>query len=151
MDAQKYSNDIKEKFPGTLDVPPEKIKDGAPVLLCPAPALFDIVKYLKEEGFNYLMNLCGTDYKDSIEVIYHLYALEAKTKLTLKVKLGREKPEVASITPLHPGADWQEREAFDLLGVSFTGHPNLTKILLPYDWEGYPLRKDYSRKPDQYD
>ena len=151
MDAQKYLNDIKARFPGVMDAPSEKSKDGIAALVCPAASIFDIVKYLKEEGFNYLMNLCGTDYKDSIELIYHLLALESGVKLALKVKLDREKPEAASITPLHAGADWQEREAFDLLGVNFPGHPDLKRILLPCDWEGYPLRKDYSRKPDQYD
>ncbi len=151
MTEPRYLNDIKGKFPGTEAVLPEKIKDGIPAFDCPPSLILDIVKYLKAEGFNYLMNLCATDYKDTFEVIYHLSALESKAKITLKVKINREKPELASITPLHPGANWQEREAFDLLGVVFTGHPNLTRILLPCDWEGYPLRKDYSRKPDQYD
>ncbi len=151
MDAQKYLNEIKGRFPGTADAAPERIKDGVPALLCPAPFLFEIVKYLKAEGFNYLMDLCATDYRDSLEVIYHFCALETNVKLTVKVRLDREKPELASITPLYPGADWQEREAFDLLGINFPGHPDLKNLLLPCGWEGHPLRKDYSRKPDQYD
>jgi len=151
MDAQQYLTNIKAKFPDVTDAPAEKIKDGIPALLCPAASLFEIVKYLKEEGLNYLLNLCATDYKEYFEVIYHLHSLENKVKLTLKVKLGKEKPEVSSVTPLHAGADWQEREAFDLLGINFPGHPNLKRILLPEDWEGHPLRKDYDRKPDQYD
>ena len=151
MDAQEYLTKIKAKFPDVTDVPVEKLKDGIPALSCPAASLFEVVKYLKEEGLNFLLNLCGTDYKEYFEVIYHFISLENKVKLALKVKLPREKPAVASITPLHAGADWQEREAFDLLGIDFPGHPNLKRILLPEDWEGHPLRKDYERKPDQYD
>ena len=151
MDAQKYLNDIKVKFPGVEDAPAEKLKDGIPALVCPAGSIFDIVRYLKENGLNYLLNLCAVDYKEYFEVIYHLLSLESKVKIALKVKLSKEKPEVASITPLHAGADWQEREAFDLFGINFPGHPDLKRILLPCEWEGYPLRKDYSRKPDQYD
>ena len=151
MDAQKYLSEIKGKFPGVTEIPAEKQKDGIPALLCPATSIFEIVKYLKTEGVNFLMNLCATDYKEYFEVIYHLHSLETKVKLALKVKLPQEKPEVSSITPLHAGADWQEREAFDLLGINFPGHPNLKRILLPLDWDGHPLRKDYYRKPDQYD
>ncbi|MEI6846133.1 MAG: NADH-quinone oxidoreductase subunit C [Candidatus Firestonebacteria bacterium] len=151
MDAQEYLTDIKAKFPEVTDVPAEKLKDGLPALNCPAASLFEIVKHLKEKGLDFLMNLCATDYKEYFEVIYHLHSLENKVKLVLKVKLPKEKPEVASIMSLHPGADWQEREAFDLLGIGFPGHSNLKRILLPEEWEGYPLRKDYDRKPDQYD
>ena len=151
MDAQKYLADIKGKFPGVEDAPAVNLKDGIPALICPAASLFDIVKYLKEEKLDFLLNLCGTDYKEYFEVIYHFTSLESKVKLVLKVKLPKENPEVSSITPLHAGADWQEREAFDLLGINFPGHPNLKRILLPCDWEGHPLRKDYDRKPDQYD
>ncbi|MCX5776054.1 MAG: NADH-quinone oxidoreductase subunit C, partial [Candidatus Firestonebacteria bacterium] len=154
MDAQIFLTDIKAKFPDVLEISgadAEKIKDKTLNLVVPAASVYELVKYLKETGFDYLMNLCATDYKINIEVIYHLYSYTTKGKVTLKVKLDREKPEVASVTPLHLGADWQEREAYDMLGVIFTGHPDFRKILLPADWEGYPLRKDYERKPDQYD
>ncbi|MFH1074698.1 MAG: NADH-quinone oxidoreductase subunit C [Candidatus Firestonebacteria bacterium] len=151
MAAQKFLSEIKEKFPDIIEVPVDKLKDGIPAFVCPASSIFEVIKYLKEEGVDFLLNLCATDYKEYFEVIYHLHSLESKVKIALKVRLSKEKPEVASITPLHAGADWQEREAFDLLGISFPGHPDLKRILLPCDWEGYPLRKDYDRKPDQYD
>jgi NADH-quinone oxidoreductase subunit C len=78
-----------------------------------------------------------------MEVIYTLYSIPFHVTLHLKVVIDREKPEVPSVSGIWKTADWHEREAFDLLGVQFVGHPNLTRILLPADWQGHPLRKDY--------
>ena len=78
-----------------------------------------------------------------MEVIYTLYSLPFHVTLHLRVVLDREKPEVPSLSGIWKTADWHEREAFDFFGIQFIGHPNLTRILLPADWEGHPLRKDY--------
>jgi len=78
-----------------------------------------------------------------MEVIYTLYSIPFHVTLHLSVLIDREKPEVPSLCGIWKTADWHEREAFDLLGVQFIGHPNLTRILLPADWQGHPLRKDY--------
>ncbi len=78
-----------------------------------------------------------------MEVIYTLYSIPFHVTLHLKVLIDRDKPEVPSLSGIWKTADWHEREAFDLLGVQFIGHPNLTRILLPADWQGHPLRKDY--------
>jgi NADH-quinone oxidoreductase subunit C len=78
-----------------------------------------------------------------MEVIYTLYSIPFHVTLHLRVMLNREKPEVQSLSSIWKTADWHEREAFDFFGIQFLGHPNLTRILLPADWEGHPLRKDY--------
>jgi NADH:ubiquinone oxidoreductase subunit C len=77
------------------------------------------------------------------EVVYNLYSLSHKYRFFLKAMLGADKPEIASLTPLWNGANWLEREVFDLFGILFTGHPDLTKILTADDLEGHPLRKDF--------
>ncbi len=111
------------------------------------PALnLDILKYLKESEefmFSYLMCLTGVDRNENIEIVYHIYSVKLNTKLTIKTKLEVNNLNIKSINMLWKGSDWMEREIFDLLGVVFIDHPNLKRILLPEDWVGYPLRKDY--------
>jgi NADH-quinone oxidoreductase subunit C len=92
----------------------------------------------------------GFPYQPHVEVVYHLYSYRHRHSLTLKVTVPRwkggvdgELPEVPSVAHLWAIADWHEREAYDLVGVRFTGHPNLVRILCPDDWVGHPLRKDY--------
>lgn len=91
----------------------------------------------------YLRNLAGADLETHLEVIYHFLRLDDMQEFGVKVKLDRNTPSVASVTGIWAGADWHEREIFDLLGVDFPGHPNLVRIMLPDNWEGHPLRKDY--------
>ena len=93
----------------------------------------------------------GFPYRDSIEVVYCLSSFEKRLKLFLKVEVPRNDARVPSLIELFKAADWQEREAFDLLGVVFEGHPNLTKILTPDFIQGHPLRKDYHHTPDRFD
>jgi NADH-quinone oxidoreductase subunit C len=77
------------------------------------------------------------------ELNYHLVSIPRREKVRLKVRLSGNDPVVDSLVPVWPGANWLEREIFDLFGIRFTGHPDLRRILLPDDWEGYPLRRDY--------
>ena len=77
------------------------------------------------------------------EVVYNLYSLKHKGRFFLKARLPEDKPVIDSLTPLFNGANWLEREVWDLMGIEFTGHPDLTKILTPDDLEGYPLRRDF--------
>jgi NADH-quinone oxidoreductase subunit C len=77
------------------------------------------------------------------EVVYHLHSVERKQRLRLKCRLAGKNPEIESVTSVWRGADWYEREVFDLFGIRFTGHPDLRRIMMPDDWEGHPLRKDY--------
>ena len=77
------------------------------------------------------------------EVVYHLHCVERKERLRLKCRLRGEDPAIESVTPVWAGAGWYEREVFDLFGIRFLNHPDLRRIMLPDDWEGHPLRKDY--------
>ncbi|TMV12530.1 NADH-quinone oxidoreductase subunit C [Paenibacillus thermoaerophilus] len=104
----------------------------------------DTARLLKErEGFNYLRNLSGVDYETHMEVVYHLLSLETKELVAVKVRTDRDQASVPSVTPLWATADWNEREAYDLLGIDFPGHPDLRRIMMPDNWVGHPLRKDY--------
>jgi len=102
-----------------------------------------ILKQAPELSMNYLRNITGVDQEKHLEAVYHFTNIETKQECCIKVKTDRENSRIASITPLWPTADWQEREIFDLLGIEFIGHPNLKRIMMSDDWSGHPLRKDY--------
>jgi NADH-quinone oxidoreductase subunit C len=96
--------------------------------------------------FNYLADLTCVDWYPSeprFEVVYHLLSISKRERVRLKVRLDGSSPAIESVTSVWPAADFYEREVFDLFGVRFTGHPNLKRILMPDDWEGHPMRKDY--------
>lgn len=96
--------------------------------------------------FDFLSDITCVDWypqEPRFEVIYHLLSIAKKERVRLKVRLNSASPAVESLTPVWPGANYFEREVFDLFGVRFTGHPYLRRILMPEDWEGHPLRKDY--------
>ena len=95
--------------------------------------------------FEILIDLAGVDYPERaqrFEVVYHLLSFKNHHHVCLKVGLPEKNPAVPTLTDLWATANWQEREAYDLLGITFTGHPGLERILMPEDWEGHPLRKD---------
>ncbi len=96
--------------------------------------------------FNYLADLTCVDWyptEPRFEVVYHLLSIPAKERVRLKARLDGSSPAIESVTSVWPSANFYEREVFDLFGVRFTGHPNLERIMMPDDWEGHPLRKDY--------
>lgn len=136
--------EIKLHFGRSIDMVE---KDAFPVIRAETSDLLDIMRYLKEKsGFNYLANLTAVDYREEFEVVYHLYNIPDDKKMVVKTRIPRDKPELPSIVAIWPAADWQEREVFDLLGIGFIGHPHLERILLPDDFEGYPLRKDFRQE-----
>ncbi len=159
---------LKEKF-GEVII--ELISDKpAESFITVAPLEIDkVCLFLRDEKgleFKSLMNLSGVDdangdkEKDekgfetikggTFSVWYHLESIELKHKITLKVSTDRDNPEVASVEEIWRSADWHEREAYDMYGIKFLNHPDLRRILMPYDWEaGYPLRKDY-KNPEFY-
>lgn len=110
----------------------------------------EIIRYLKEQqGFNHLQDLCGVDYypeKPRFEVVYNLYSLWRRLQIRIRAKIDEQEPEIESITELWQGADWHERECYDMFGIKFKEHPDLRRILMPEDWNGHPLRKDYPLK-----
>ena len=111
--------------------------------------IYEVLKFLKEtSGFSFdlLSSITAVDYIDHFEVVYHLKSLITLSKATLKVKLGfgrEDQPEIDSAYNLWKGADFQEREIFDLMGIHFVNHPNLKRILLWDGFPGHPLRKDF--------
>lgn len=109
--------------------------------------------FLRDEEslqFDNLSCLSGLDYdKDNLAVVYHLYSYVHHHKLVVKVVVPKSNPVVKTVSDVWAAADWHEREAYDLVGMTFEGHPDLRRILLPEDWEGHPLRKDY-KVPEFY-
>ncbi|THF73149.1 NADH-quinone oxidoreductase subunit C [Cohnella fermenti] len=97
-----------------------------------------------ELNTNYLRNVSGVDHETHMEVVYHLLSLDSGHGYALKVRTDRDTPQVASATPVWQTANWNEREIYDLLGIDFPGHPDLRRIMMPDDWVGHPLRKDYA-------
>ncbi|MFZ5596290.1 MAG: NADH-quinone oxidoreductase subunit C [Bacillota bacterium] len=132
---------LKNKFPGM------EVNEKGDVCI-PAGDLIPFMTEVKESpdyAMEYLTNLTAADYEDRFEVVYNLVSLVHGYTLMVKVKIeDKEKPEVPSLCPLWGGANWQEREVYDLMGIVFTGYPgHPTRILLDDNFEGHPLRKDY--------
>ncbi|HHI3608757.1 TPA: NADH-quinone oxidoreductase subunit C [Bacillus anthracis] len=123
-----------------------KLSNDVPTLVVEPAKYYEVMELLRfHEGlaFDYMSELHATDFVTHMEVYVHLFSYGKKQSVAVKVKLDREAPQVESVTALWKGADWPEREAYDLLGIVFKGHPNLSRILMPDDWVGHPLRKDY--------
>jgi NADH-quinone oxidoreductase subunit C len=117
-------------------------------------ALVDLCQAFLDDAdldVRYLKDICSVDWyghddemaEGRFEVIYNFYSLKHKYRFFIKVRLPEDNPEIDSLTPLFQSANWLEREVWDLMGISFTGHPELTKILTPDELEGHPLRRDY--------
>ena len=135
--------DLQVKWPGT------QIALEGNVFIVPAAELTKVARFLRDtEPYvcDYLSNLTATDdlERKEMAVVYHLYSMAKKHgPITLKVRLPRDQASVASVTPLWRGAEFQEREVYDLFGVTFTGHPDLRRILMWDEFVGHPMRKDY--------
>ena len=116
-----------------------------PVVIVKNERWFRTAVLLREQlGLDYLINVSGVDYETYMEVVYHIESLQTRGRdCCMKVRADREAPSVASVTPVWSTANWPEREIYDLLGIDFPGHPDLRRIMMPDDWVGYPLRKDY--------
>ncbi len=153
---EKFGTKIKDKKPDAID----------PFVEVEPQNLIEVLTFLRDDPrmqFDMLNCITGTDYLETekakiakagfephLEVVYHFSSFVKKHRFVVKVCLPRwldnqegRCPQVPSIVALWPAADWHERETFDMIGVEFTGHPDLRRILLAEDWEGYPLRKDY--------
>jgi NADH-quinone oxidoreductase subunit C len=122
-------------------------RHGYAEMKVPRERLLDAARLLRGEGFDFLSFITEVDWKDRFELLYHLFSYDFEAQplgAILRTELPREDlPEVASLTAVWPGAEWMERECFEMLGIRFLGHPDLRRILLPDDFKGYPLRKDY--------
>jgi NADH-quinone oxidoreductase subunit C len=164
MTGPEIINILKEKFPTQIKADKPDALDPF-VVIEPADVL-EVFTFLRDDPrlqFDMLNCISGVDYLETdkakvakagfephLEVVYHLSSFNKRHRFVVKIILPRwrdgkegELPEVPSLTSIYPAADWHERETYDLVGVRFTGHPNLRRILLAEDWEGHPLRKDY--------
>lgn len=123
-----------------------RLSKDVPTLVIKREFYYKVAEFLKRNeqlAFDYLSELHGTDFETHMEIYLHLYSYINDQTIAVKVKLDRDQPTIDSVVSIWEGANWPEREAYDLLGITFTGHPNLKRIFLPDDWVGYPLRKDY--------
>ena len=124
----------------------EKTADNIEVIKVKPDMIVKMAAKLKisdNTHFDVLFSICGTDKLEYFEVVYHLFSTVFNEKLILKVLLDKNNPEIDSLSGIYSAANWHERETFDLLGIKFNNHPELERILLPKDWVGYPLRKNY--------
>jgi len=147
MDLDRIVNRVKAKFPeAVLEASTFR---GEGTLRLKAEEILPLCRFLHDDPeltFDYLVDLCGVDdypREPRFEVVYHLCATKTRDRLRLKISLPGPAPRVASVASVWKAADWLEREAFDMFGITFEGHPDLRRILLTPDWNGHPLRKDY--------
>jgi NADH-quinone oxidoreductase subunit C len=141
LSGEKIAKQIEEKLPGSV------VESGPDCLLVKSESLLEIAGYLKTApglDFDYLTAITAVDYYDYFEVVYQLTSLQHNHSLVVKTRCyNREKPILPSVVSLWRGADFQEREIYDLFGIGFEGHPNLKRIVLWEGFEGHPLRKDF--------
>jgi len=141
LQGKEIADKLEKQFPGSI------VETSQDSIVVKGEFLLDIAAFLKdtpEFDFNYLVAVTAVDYYDYFEVVYRLTSLEKNHGLVLKTRVyDRANPVVPSVVGLWRGADLQEREIYDLMGISFDGHPNLKRLFLWEGFEGYPLRKDY--------
>jgi len=143
---------IAERFSEAVESFNDKTLDS--YLVVKPGAIIEICRFLKEDpelAFDCLSNMSGVDYlkENKIQVVLHLYSYTHRHKIVVKVDVPRDTPTIPSVEGVWKAANWQEREIYDLLGVVFTGHSDLRRLLMPEDWIGYPLRKDFV-EPEEY-
>lgn len=143
VDRQALVGELNQKFGDCAEIFEDNTNQSVKVK---PEKLVDVMQELRDNpkfDFKALMNMNSVDYPENFTVVYHLISLTHLHKVTVKVELDKSKPEVPSITPVWKGANVQEREIYDLMGIIFTGHPELKRILLADEFVGYPLRKDF--------
>lgn len=141
--ANEIYETLNNVFPGVL-----RLSDDGQSVYAPAESIPDVLGELKNRHeYVMLADLSAVEYEDRFEVVYHLMRLTDAHVIRIKAMLSREDPSLPSVTDLWKAADVQEREAFDLMGIDFKGHPDLRRILCPDGFSGHPLRKSFSLKP----
>jgi NADH-quinone oxidoreductase subunit C len=151
VDAAAIHQQLAARFAEAIGA----LEDGhEPAVRVSPGAIVEVCTYLKTDpglAFDCLSNQSGVDYpkRNEIEIVYHLISYRLRHACVLKVGVPRDNPSMPSVCGVWRTANWQEREIFDLLGVVFEGHPDLRRILLPEDWVGHPLRKDFV-EPTEY-
>jgi NADH-quinone oxidoreductase subunit C len=137
---------LQAAFPGTVTHVSYWVGDWTVVV--PAARILEVAKYLREApetAFDLCSDVTATDWPpraERFDVVYCLYSIRHRHRLRVKALVGDKQP-IASVTPVWPSSNWLEREVFDMFGIEFAGHPDLRRILMPDDWQGFPQRKDY--------
>ncbi|MBU0518187.1 NADH-quinone oxidoreductase subunit C [bacterium] len=153
MEIPSYVNRLKEACGAAIEEVSTPLGDL--VVLVKADQIVEALNWLKEDEealFDHFMDLTAVDYigrEPRFEVVIHLVSIPKSQRIRIKVHLDEDDPVMPTITPVYPAANWFERECWDLYGVHFTGHPNLTRIMLYEGFKGHPLRKDYPIKKTQ--
>lgn len=151
MTSNEIYDKLKAEFGDDIISFTEDASTEGFVLVKPS-RITEVCLYLRDDAemmFKYMVNLSGMDYKTNLTVVYHLYSISLNHRIVLKVELDRDNPVVPTVECVWKTANWHEREAYDMFGIVFEGHPYMVRILCPYDWEGFPLRKDY-KEPETY-
>jgi NADH-quinone oxidoreductase subunit C len=153
MEPAEIFSRLEKRFSGKVG----DFKDDVPepYLLVDGDAIVEVCRFLRDDAdlkFEVLSDQTAVDWpkEEKIQLVYHLYSYSRRHQIVLKVDLPRANPKIATVENIWKVANWFEREIFDLFGVIFEGHSDLRRILLPEDWEGYPLRKDYIEQ-EEYD
>lgn len=166
-DSRATDETADEGAPESLTIHgcPVTDSNGQEVIHATTEQYLDVVKALADEGYVMCIDLCGIDYLEFMdrelpadiepqrfEVVVNLLDMKQRRRTRLRVQVPEVDPIVASLFDIYPGTEAMEREAYDMFGISFADHPDLTRILMPEDWEGHPLRKDYEvgRIPVQF-
>jgi NADH-quinone oxidoreductase subunit C len=148
MDATTLIASLHEAVPAAAVEPVPTVDLHTTIQVSP-DHLADVARALRDgSGFRFsvLLDITAVDFhprEPRFEVVYHLVSIDERARLRLKVALAGDAPQVPSLTPIWPAANWLEREVWDLFGIIFAGHPDPRRLLMPEDWEGFPLRKDY--------
>lgn len=144
MNADKIAEAIKELSPDKINISEDQFFVK---IFVDKEELLKVMQELKDQyGYNYLANLTSVDYGEEFELVYHLYSIPGNSKICVKTRTARNSAQVDSLFGIWPTADWQEREVYDLMGITFKRHPNLVRVLLPDDFKGHPLRKDFVKE-----
>ncbi|TAN43748.1 MAG: NADH-quinone oxidoreductase subunit C [Nitrospirae bacterium] len=153
MEPKEIAERIKESFPAEV----REVTDfaGQTSVIVGKDSIKAILRFLHDTPelyFDYLADLCGVDYlgkkEPRFEVVYNLYSIRHRHFIRIRAKVPADDCGIESAVDIWAGANWHERECFDLFGITFKGHPDMRRILMPEDWEGHPLRKDYPLKSD---
>jgi NADH-quinone oxidoreductase subunit C len=142
MTPEEILQQVRQQFGDA--VTEGEVKGAEVRLTAKAEAGWEVCRVLRDVGFEYLNCVSGADWMTRLEVVYDLSSLQHPSKVHLRVPVNRDNPVIRTVTDIWRGANWHERECYDLFGVRFDGHPDHRRILLPEDWVGYPLRKDYA-------
>lgn len=143
VDREALVGELNQKFGNCAEIFEDNTNQSIKVK---PEKIVEVIQELRNNPkyeLNLIMNLSSVDYPENFTVLYHLNSLTYKHKLTVKVEIDKANPQVPSIAPVWKAADVMEREVYDLMGITFTGHPNLKRILLADDFVGHPLRKDF--------